>query len=110
MLYRSVCALLIVGLALSLFSASTEAAEGFLVRFRLENWKSLHLNQQAEADEMLKQLQKLGIEAKQTPHNGHIDVVYRCPQWKALTTKTDEAAHQWENWLKKLGFQTDHKH
>jgi hypothetical protein len=39
-------------------------------------------------------------------HNGHVDIKYRCPQWRQLTLEKPEEAVRWEKWLKQNLFET----
>lgn len=84
--------------------AETSAAE--TVRYRLENWKAKHMHDTAKADQLADTLQKLGCEVQKAAHNGHIDVKYRCPQWRQISVEAKEAV-RWEKWLKANSFQTE---
>ena len=95
-------------LLLAAVSASANAAE--IVRYRLPDWKAKHIHDAKKADTISETLKKLGCELKREEHNGHIDVRYKCPEWKQLELKTHEEAHKWETWLKEYEFQTEHKH
>ena len=86
------------------------AAEREIVKFRLTSWKAVHFDDAKSAKETHATLIKLGCEAKQEQHGGHIDVAFRCPRWRSVALKTHNEAHQWERWLKSLGFQTSHSH
>lgn len=88
--------------------ASVSADE--IVRYRLPDWKRKHLHDAAKATKITETLKKLGCEVKKADHNGHIDVTYRCPQWKQLDLKSHDEAHKWEAWFKEFHFQTEHKH
>ncbi|QDT04578.1 hypothetical protein K227x_29700 [Rubripirellula lacrimiformis] len=88
--------------------ASEPAAAGKeLVEYRLEKWRTTHDDKTGKLAETLK---KLRCEVKVQSHGGHSDVNYRCPKWQQLALKNHEEAHQWETWLKKLGFETKHAH
>ncbi len=81
-----------------------------IVRYQLENWATQHIHDQKKADTITKTLEKLGCELKVDKHNGHIDVKYRCPNWRQLKLKSHDDAHKWEHWLKEFKFKTEHKH
>ncbi|MCS7466350.1 hypothetical protein NZK35_06630 [Stieleria sp. ICT_E10.1] len=105
-------AVLVASVAMgSMLVQATEpnAAAQELVEYRLEKWKTTH----AEGDQSKKlaeTLTKLRCEVKVDSHGGHTDVNYRCPKWQQLALKSHKEAHQWEGWLKKLGFETKHAH
>jgi 5-enolpyruvylshikimate-3-phosphate synthase len=100
--------LLIVAAALVASSATASAAE--VVRYQCKPWKAKHIHETAKAKTIAATLKKLGCEVKTRAHNGHVDVKYRCPEWRQLKLKTHEDAHRWEKWLKEYGFTTQHKH
>ena len=80
-----------------------------LVEYRLAKWKTTHAEGD-QAEKLVKTLKKLRCEVKVGSHGGHTDVSYRCPKWQELALKSHKEAHQWESWLKKLGFETKHAH
>jgi len=86
------------------------AQQGFDVEYRLVNWKSMHFHDAAKADLHFKTVKDLGCEAKQMDHDGHTDVMFRCTNWRRITLRSDQGAHQWQNWLKACGFETKHQH
>ncbi len=96
--------LLLVGM----LTLSASAAE--IVRYRLPTWKAKHIHDSKKADIIADTLGKLKCELERKEHDGHIDVRYRCPQWRQLELKTHEEAHKWEKWLKDYEFETEHKH
>ena len=63
-----------------------------------------------QAETHVKTIKSLGCEAQIHQHDGHFDVTYRCLKWRQMNLKSHEAAHQWEAWLKKAGFETKHQH
>jgi hypothetical protein len=81
-----------------------------IVRYRLTKWKSVHTGKETDAKKMVATLKQLKCEYKMHQHGDHIDVIYRCPAWKQLSLKDHKTAHQWEAWLKKYGFETQHIH
>lgn len=101
----------LLALAIALISAvAVHASDAYVVKFRLANWKSAHFNSVKQAKSFQDSVTKIGCEVKQHAHDGHVDVTYRCPDWKSIQVGTDDAAHGWESWLKKNGFETSHQH
>jgi hypothetical protein len=80
------------------------------IAFRLSEWRSLHFDHAAEAQQQLQTLKQLGCEAQATQHAGHVDVKFRAAKWTKVTLETDALADQWEKWLKTTGFETLHGH
>lgn len=87
-----------------------QAAEKFTVTYRCVKWKTLHFDDAEKAKLHYDTVKKLGCEAKQDDHGGHIDVSYRCEKWRELALKDHDATHRWEKWLKAAGFETKHSH
>lgn len=85
-------------------------SHGEVVAYRLADWKEMHFDDPMKAAQHLKAVRDLGCEAKQESHSGHIDIVYRCPQWKQAPVQTHKLAEQWLGWLKAAGFDTHHPH
>jgi hypothetical protein len=88
---------------------SVRAAEE-VVEYRLTEWKTLHFHDAQKGNQHMETLKKLGCEVKQGKHGGHIDVSYRCKDWKKMTVANHDLAHKWEDWLKASGFETKHAH
>ena len=105
---------LLGGLAAALLAGvlttPASAAEKEVVAYRLTQWKASHFDDQARARQHYDTVKKLGCEAKQDDHGGHIDVSYRCEKWKEIALKDHDAVHRWEKWLKAAGFETKHTH
>ena len=100
---RILCCLALVSLA-----GVAEAAES--IAYRLSETKEMHFDDARKAEQHLAAVKKLGCEAKIDSHGGHTDVIYRSTRWQSMEFATDELAHQWEDWLKKAGFETLHGH
>jgi hypothetical protein len=103
----------VVGLALlwsGWLAGVVQAASNQEVSYRLTNWKAAHFNSEKDANKVLQTLKQLGCEARQEAHNGHTDVIYRCPSWRVHKAKSHDEAHQWEHWFKTYGFETKHEH
>lgn len=96
--------------AVTVGTGVAEAAEQFTVTYRCEKWKTLHFEESEKAKLHHDTVKKLGCEAKQDDHGGHIDVSYRCQKWREIALKDHDAAHRWEKWLKAAGFETKHAH
>lgn len=102
------------GMTLATVAAPPEAqfpaAAKELIRYRLVDWRVVHTSKVQEAKKLAVTLTKLKCEVKQADHGNHVDIRYRCKEWKELQLPTHAAAHQWETWLKKYGFETVHEH
>lgn len=91
-------------------AADPVANSSEIVQYRLEKWKTTHAGSQSQSDKLVATLKKLRCEVKVSSHGGHTDVNYRCPKWQKLALRDHATAHQWEQWLKKRGFETKHVH
>lgn len=80
------------------------------IAFQLPRWKTIHFDDAAKAKQHADTLKKLGCEVKQGQHAGHIDLTYRCVQWKSMDVETHQLAGQWSGWLKSSGFDVSHAH
>lgn len=96
--------------ALTTISIPLVATADEIVRYQCKDWKAKHIHDTQKAGTIAGTLQKLGCELKRDQHDGHIDVKYRCPQWRELKLNSHADAHKWEKWLKEYGFSTEHKH
>lgn len=83
---------------------------GETLAFVLPEWKTMHFEDAAKAQQHVDMVKKLGCEVKQGKHTGHIDVSYRCPNWKSMQVETHKLAEQWLGWLKSSGFDVSHGH
>jgi NADH dehydrogenase FAD-containing subunit len=86
------------------------AAEKAVVKYRLTKQKTVHLDDGKVAKGYDQLLKKLGCESKLGSHSGHYDLTYSCPKWRQAEFDGHAAAHKWQAWLKRLGFETAHKH
>jgi hypothetical protein len=91
-------------------TATLGAAELERVDYRLTEWKSVHFDDAQQAASYMKTFKAIKVECKQESHGDHIDVSFRSPKWQTLTLKTHAEAHQWQDFLKKIGFETKHAH
>ena len=78
--------------------------------FRLADWHEQHFEDAQKAAQHFQAIQKLGCEVKQTSHAGHVDIVYRCVDWKEMKVANHKLADQWSGWLKGSGFDIHHAH
>ncbi len=76
------------------------------VGFRLTEWKTFHSHSEAEAKQQIATLMKIGCEVKSENHGNHIDVQYRCVNWKALKLASDPLVNQWSTWCESQGMET----
>ena len=107
-MFRPFLFLLALAVASPMVATGTATAEE-VVRYRLETWKRKHLHDVDKAERIIDTLKKLGCEVEQFDHNGHIDVKYRCPQWRQINPETRDEAVRWERWFKAYSFQTELK-
>ncbi|MGH7200184.1 MAG: hypothetical protein ACREJB_06235 [Planctomycetaceae bacterium] len=89
---------------------AASAAEKEIVAYRLTEWKTLHFHDGGKANTHYETVKKLGCEVKKQGHGDHVDVAYRCPQWRQISLTSHEHAHGWERWLKNSGFEVRHEH
>ena len=113
MFARSMNRMTVVALAVvasGLLVAEVSAADREIVSFRLPQWTSAHFDEANSAQANFETFKRIGCEAEQHQHGGHFDVRYRCVNWRSIALTSHDEAHQWEGWLKKLGFETAHQH
>ena len=107
---KSPLVVLAAALMLSAAAETLPAAQKEVVSYRLKEWKTVEFEDAKKAKTHYDTIKKLGCEVKQNEHAGHIDVTYRCPEWKQIALKSHSDAHKWEKWLKASGFETKHAH
>ena len=101
----------VVCFAMSLTTVADSPGEAVeIVKYHLADWKNIHTKNNEHADKLLKTFKTLQVETQVSDHGNHKDIKYRCPKWKQLKVKSHDVAHQWEKFLKGLGFKTEHKH
>ncbi len=108
-MFRPFLMLLALAVVSPMFSVAAVSAEE-IVRYRLPDWKRKHLHDVVKAEKIVDTLKKLGCEVEKLDHNGHIDVKYRCPEWRQIKPATHDEAVRWEKWFKEFYFQVEHKH
>ena len=89
---------------------SEEGKTRELVQFRSTEWKSQHIHDSKELNQLLALYRGMGLTVKTDSHNGHTDVKATCPEWMEISLTSHEAAHKWEEFLKEQGFETKHVH
>jgi len=92
------------------FAPSASAAEQEVVAYRLMAWKTVHFDDAQRADNHVSTLRRLGCDVRTGDHGGHIDVTYRCPEWREISLDSHAKAHTWQGWLNASGFETRHEH
>lgn len=102
--------LLVFAVSSSVLAAPPQAQADEIVRYQLTEWKRKHIHDLEKADRIADSLKKLGCEVQKAEHNGHIDVRYRCPQWRQIKPATHDEAVRWEKWFKEFGFRVQHLH
>lgn len=81
-----------------------------VVKYRLADWRSQHIHQEAEVGQLTTLYRSLACEVEHLDHDGHTDLKYRCPQWMEIDLPSHQAAHKWQDFLNKAGFETSHEH
>lgn len=76
------------------------------IGFRVIDWKTIHSKDEDETKETIAALKKVGCEVISESHGDHIDVKYRCSDWKSLSFATDQLVNQWSTWLSAKGMET----
>ena len=95
---------------LSVMALSSVTEAGKAIAYRLTKTMEMHFDDTRKAEKHLAAVKKLGCEARMDSHGGHTDVLYRSAKWKVMEVANDKLAHQWEDWLKKAGFEARHEH
>lgn len=91
-------------------TATTQAtpvkAKAKIVGFRATEWKTIHSNSDDQASQVVATLNKLGCEVKTEDHGNHVDIRYRCPDWRSMKLDTDTLVNQWNMWCTTQGMET----
>ena len=98
----------VVGNAPNTKNAGANQAE--VVQYKLADWKTQHLENSAELNQLLALYRGMGIEVKVSSHDGHHDVTARCQDWMEINLPSHDAANKWQQFLKENGFETKHVH
>lgn len=80
------------------------------VRVRMVAWKTIHARSAQQAQSLKETYELIGCEARIENHGNHIDLKFRCPTWNTIALPNSKAAHAWQDWLNKSGFETEHDH
>lgn len=75
------------------------------VGFRLASWKTIHTHNQESVKSNVAMLKKLGCEVATNDHGDHVDVRYRCVNWKSMELPSEQLADQWTDWLSEKGLE-----
>jgi len=81
-----------------------------LVRFRRPEWHNVHMEDATKAGQLMATLKMIGCDADQHEHDGHVDVRFRCNDWKSIALQNHASAMSWQKWLNNLEFETEHTH
>jgi len=80
------------------------------VGIRLADWKTMHVNNAAEAQGLKETFELIGCEVAIDNHGDHMDAKIRCANWTTIGLVNSDSAHVWQDWLNKSGFETQHDH
>ncbi len=81
-----------------------------IVQFRQAAWKTIHAHEPQQVAQYLALYRALGCEIEEHEHDGHTDLKVRCSEWREMDLPSHEAAHKWQEFLIKAGFETKHEH
>ena len=76
------------------------------IGFRLKEWKTIHAPSIEDAQVTIATLKKIGCEVESDDHGNHIDVKYRCSDWRSMKVATDQLVNQWTTWCAGKGMET----
>jgi len=105
-----VLAAVALGFLGSVAAHAASAPDKAVLRYRLAEQKTIHLDDEKKAKSYDQSLKKLGCESKLGGHGGHFDLTYRCPKWREVAFGGHDEAHRCQKWLQSLGFETGHAH
>ena len=77
-----------------------------IVGYRATDWKTVHTSSKAEAEQTLATLKRIGCEVDTNNHGDHIDIKFRCEEWRSMKVKTHTLQSQWSNWCENQGMET----
>ena len=80
------------------------------VNARMANWRTVHAESPQQAQALKETYELIGCETVVDNHGDHIDLKFRCPNWSTVALVNSDAAHVWQDWLNKSGFETQHDH
>ena len=73
------CTLVLAIMIVASQGDSASAADREIVKYRMTSWKSVHFNDEAEAQKQHDTLKKIGCEVKKHAHGDHVDVSVSMP-------------------------------
>ena len=77
-----------------------------IVGYRATEWKTIHTSSKAEAEQTLRTLKRIGCEVGTNNHGDHVDITFRCEEWRSMKVKTYSLQSQWSNWCENQGMET----
>jgi hypothetical protein len=80
------------------------------VKVRMASWKTIHAQGVQQAQSLQQTYELIGCETQLDNHGDHFDLKFRCPTWSTVGLANAKAAHIWQDWLNKSGFETQHDH
>jgi hypothetical protein len=86
--------------------ATQTAASTRIVGYRATDWKSVHSHSAADAEQMLATFKKIGCEVDTENHGDHVDVKFRCPEWRSMKLTSVALQAQWSTWCENQGMET----
>ena len=86
--------------------ATPVSVSGMLVGYRAPEWKTLHTSSTQGAEQTVATLKRIGCEVETNNHGDHIDIKFRCPEWRSMKVKTHALQAQWSNWCENQGLET----
>ena len=87
-------------------AATKVSISGMIVGFRAPEWKTLHTSSTEEAEQLIATLNRIGCEVESNNHGDHVDVRFRCEEWRSMKVKTHALQAQWSNWCENQGLET----
>lgn len=82
------------------------SAAAKIVGYRAPEWKSVHTASENEATQMVAALKKIGCEVDMVDHDNHIDVKFRCTEWRSMKVASHGLQNQWASWCENQGLET----
>ena len=87
--------------------AATQASlSGMIVGYRAPEWKTLHTSSTKGAEQTVATLKRIGCEVETNNHDDHVDIKFRCEEWRSMKVKTHALQSQWSNWCENQGLET----
>ncbi len=86
-------------------SATSVSTSTKKIGFRVSEWKTIHSHDASATQADMEMLNRIGCETKTASHGDHVDLRYRCSNWKTLELPTDDLLNQWTDWLADKGME-----